>query len=408
MVAPPSRRLTVMPPLAAYRRDLERLGVRELSPHDAAWVAAAMALSHAVRQGDRELAAQGARLALLFDAATSGATESPLDATDRPSPPLLRGARALAEAMEESSAWHLVLSVLDLAERAFHPDTLDAGRIRAQRARVHWKSGAVDDAESLYRDLVRDGRRSGELELLVRGYVGLALVNQLRGNYPAVARWAAKAAAFADRERHAGLAALAHQLQMVSAGQRGNYSRALTHGWTAFQSAHGDPVREAEMLLNLAQLLVRMGEHHAALTGFVATLEREPPARIALPAWGGVATSASHLRDARIARLAAIRVQHMAMGPGLEYARASTLAEAAQALDRLHLDAEPWRRAALAIAGEYRFHEISYGLSTPESTRRAAVPRRVAERTPRHAEASTAVISAVDALADLPSSRVLV
>ena len=408
MLAASSGRLTVMPPLAAYRRDLERLGARELSRNDAAWLSAAVALAHAAREGDREVAAQGARLAALLDAATKGATMPPLDAPDRASPPLLRRARALAEAMEESSAWHLVLSVLDLAERAFHPDALEAGRIRAQRARVHWKSGAVDDAESLYRDLVRDGRRSGELELLARGYVGLALVNQLRGNYPAVGRWAAKAAAFADRERYAGLSALAHQLQMVSAGQRGSYARALTHGWTAFQSARGDPVREAEMLLNLAQLLVRMGEHHAALTGFVATLEREPPARIVLPAWGGVATSASHLRDARITRLAANRVQHIAMGPGLEYARASALAEAAQALDRLHLDADPWRRAALAIAGEYRFHEINYGLSTPQSTGREAAPRRVAERAPRHGDASTAVISAVDALADLPSSRVLV
>ena len=408
MLAASPGRLTVMPPLAAYRRDLERLGARELSPNDAAWLSAAVALAHAAREGDREVAAQGARLVALFDAATNGATVPPLDATDRPSPPLLRHARALAEVMEESSAWHLVLSVLDLAERAFHPDALDAGRIRAQRARVQWKSGAVDDAESLYRDLVRDGRRSGELELLARGYVGLALVNQLRGNYPAVGRWAAKAAAFADRERYAGLSALAHQLQMVSAGQRGSYARALMHGWTAFQSAHGDPACEAEMLLNVAQLLVRMGEHHAALTGFVATLEREPPARVALPAWGGVATSASHLRDARIARLAANRVQHIAMGPGLEYARASALAEAAEALDRLHLDAEPWRRAALAIAGEYRFHEISYGLSTPQSTRRESAPRRVAERAPRPVDASTAVISAVDALADLPSSRVLV
>lgn len=408
MLAASHERLTVMPPLAAYRRDLERLGARELSRNDAAWLTAAVALAHAAREGDEELAAQRARLAALLDAATGGAGMPPLDATDRPSPPLMRRARALAQAMEESSAWHLVLSVLDLAERALHPDALDAGRIRAQRARVQWKSGAVDDAESLYRELVRDGRRLGELELLARGYVGLALVNQLRGNYPAVGRWAAKAGVLADRERYAGLAALAHQLQMVSAGQRGSYALALTHGWTAFQTARGDSEREAEMLLNLAQLLVRMNEQHAALTGFVAALEREPPPRIALPAWGGVATSASHLRDARIARLAAERIQHIARGPGLEYARASALAEAAHALERLRLDAEPWRRAALSVAGEHRFHEISYGLSTPAPIGRDALPRRVAERLPRQADASTAVISAVDALADLPSSRVLV
>jgi tetratricopeptide (TPR) repeat protein len=196
---------------------------------------------------------------------------------------------------------------------------------------------------------------------------------------------------------------------MVSAGQRGDYAGALAHGWSAFETAHGQPAREAEMLLNLAQILLTMGEYRAALAGFVAVLERDPSARIALPAWGGVATSAAHLGEHRITRHAAERIDQIGVSAGLQYARASALAEATLALERLQVDATACRQAAMALAAEYGFNEISYRLS---SSRAGDVARgsldATAEPAPtRLASATTAVISAVDALVDVRSSRVL-
>lgn len=394
--------LTVVPPLGAYRRDLARLGVRQLTPHDGAWIAAAVTLAHLARGDDHGRDARLEQLASQLDAVSGGMAAPPLDSPARPSPPLLRRARVLAERLEEASAWHLSLSVLDVAERALDPDALDAGRIRAQRARILWKSGAVEDAEASYLELLRQGRRHDEPELLARGYVGLAAINQLRGNYPEVGQWATRAAEIARENSLAGLGALAHQLLMVSAGQRGDHGGALTHGWAAFEAATGNPAREAEMLLNLAQLLVRMNEHHAALIGFVAALERDPPARISLPAWGGVVSTASQLGDRRIARLAAERVQQIAAAAGLQYARASALAEAALGLERLGMNATAWRQAALALADQYRFHEISFSLSASHVIEpRSATRHRLTEQ-------STAVITAVDALTDVGSSRVLV
>ena len=401
--------LTVVPPLGAYRRDLARLGVRQLTPDDGAWIAAAVTLSHLARGDVHGSDARLEHLASLLDAASGGMAAPPLDSPSRPSPPLMRRARVLAERLEEASAWHLALSVLDVAERALDPDALDAGRLRAQRARILWKSGAVDDAEASYLELLRLGRRHDEPELLARGYVGLAAISQLRGNYPEVARWAKRAAAIARGQSLAGLGALAHQLLMVSAGQRGDHARALTHGWTAFQTVHGDPAREAEMLVNLAQLLVRMDEHHTALIGFVAALEREPPARVALAAWGGVVSIASQLGDRRIARLAAERVRQIAAAPDLQHARASALAEAALGLERLGMDAIAWRQAALSLADEYRFHEITISLSATDAIdRRSRIPEISMPRSNRLTEQSTAVITAVDALADVGSSHVLV
>jgi tetratricopeptide (TPR) repeat protein len=396
MVVPPladAKPLAVVPPLGAYRRDLARLGVQRLSADDGAWIAAAVALAQLPQCEAAYRAAQEQQLVVLLDAVSSGMDAPPLDAPWRRSPLLVRRARVLAERMEEASAWHLALSVLAATTVALSPDALDAGRIHAQRARIQWKSGAQDDAESSYRQLVRDGRRRGEPELVARGYVGLASVNQVRGNFPALTRWANRARVLTERESFADLHALAHQLLMVSAGKRGRYGQALAHGWAAFRTAEGDAVREAEMLLNLAQLLVEMREYHAALTGFVAALEREPPVRIALPAWGGVATSASHLGEQRIARVATEHIELVTMVPGLEYARTFALAEAALGLERLGLDGGAARRAALALADKYQFHEPRFLLTAPSAAHAGIpAPRRVAERGHGRADASTAVM----------------
>jgi tetratricopeptide (TPR) repeat protein len=401
--------LTVLPPLAAYRRDLARLGVERLSANDAGWLAAAVALSHLARVDgpDRQPALD--TLGLMLEAATVGLTAPPFDSPSRPPSPLIRQARMLAERMEASSAWHLALSVLVLADRLLSPDRLDRGRIAAQRARIQWKNGAVEDAESSYRALLRSARSMEEPELIARAYVGLATVSQVRGNYPAVARWASRAAKVAGASSLIGIGAVAHQLLMVSAGQRGDYANALTHGWIAFEAAHGQPAREAEMLLNLAQLLGIVGEHRAALAGFVAALERDPPPRIALPAWGGVATNASQLGNAHVTRHAARQIGEVAASPGLHYARSSALAEAALALERLHLDAAAWRRSALALAEEHGFNEITFRLARSPADSHRERRHMVAE--PAHGRltrASTAVITAIDALVDVGSSRVLV
>jgi tetratricopeptide (TPR) repeat protein len=401
--------LPVLPPLAAYRRDLARLGVGRLSPDDGLWVAAAVALSHLAQAARPDDEQQRDRVTAMLDVAARGLDVPPLDAPERPSAPLIGRARMLAERAEAADAWHFALSVLAIAERALDPDAMDAGRILAQRARIQGKSGAMDDAERSHRRLLRAARRMNEPELIARAYVGLATVSFMRGNYPAVGRWAKRAVVMAQSASLAGIGAIAHQLMMVSVGQRGDFAGALAHAWTAFESASGHPVREAEELLNLAQLLGRMGEHRAALAGFVAALERSPPPRIALPAWGGVATSASHLDERRITRLAAKRIEQVATRPGLQFARASALMEATLALERLHLGATAWRQSAMKLAEEYRFDQIRYELATPAPVPRENDAADTATAQPPEAldQASTTVITAVDALVDVRSSRVL-
>ena len=181
--------LTIVPPLAAYRRDLESLGVSQLAADDGAWIAAAVALSHL----ELEKPPDGDRLdrtAELLDDAVRGMGMPQFDSPARPSPPLLGRARLLAERVEGYSAWHLALSVLAIAERTLDPGPLDVGRIRAHRARIQWWCGAMAEAEAGYHELRRFARRVNEPELLARGELGLAAVHHQRGNHPAMVRWA--------------------------------------------------------------------------------------------------------------------------------------------------------------------------------------------------------------------------
>jgi hypothetical protein len=400
--------LTVLPPLAAYRRDLESLGAPQLTADDGRWITAAVALWHleGEESPDRD---RLDRASVLLDAAVQGMDAPQFDSPDHQSPPLLKRARLLAERIEGYSAWHLALSVLAIAERTLNPGPLDVGRIRAHRARIQWWCGAITEAEASYRELLRFARRVNEPELTARGRLGLAAVNQLRGNHPAMVRWAKRALVVAQQTDLPALAAVAHHFLMIDAGERGDYTRALAHGWTAFETAHGHPVREAEMLLNLAQLLATMGEYRTALAGFVAALERDPPPRIALPAWGGVATAASSLGDRRITQRAAVRIGQLASIPGWQFARASALAEVTFALERVQLDATQPRRAAMALAEEHRFNQISYrlaALARPKVSEGEPVDRSAA-LIDRVAGASTDVLRSVDALVDLRSSRVL-
>lgn len=399
-----SELLPVLPPLAAYRRDVVHLGGGELSNDDGVWIAAAVALDHASHAGAEARPALVAHAVSLLEVATAGTSAIHLRATARPSPEVLVRARLFAERVEDASAWHFALSVLAAAERLTGGDLVEQGRLHAQRARIQWKLGALDLAESSYGELLRTGEQLQEPELIARAYLGFAAVSQVRGNYPAVGHWASRAAPIADDASLWHLSALAHQLAMVSAGQRGEYGWALLHGWTAFDAYRGDAALEAEMLLNLAQLLLTVHEERAALVGFVAALERDPPLRIVLPAWGGVATSASLLSRRDLVISASRHIKQLGASTGLHYARAFAFAEAAAALHRVGVSSKSWHDAALKIAEQYGFHEIRFLLGDSDRSRAVAEPssRGTAVR-----GAATAVVTAVAALADVESSRVL-
>jgi hypothetical protein len=98
-------------------------------------------------------------------------------------------------------------------------------------------------------------------------------------------------------------------------------------------------------------------------------------------------------------------IKRLAASTGLHYARAFALAEAALALQRVGAASDPWHEAALEIADRYGFHEIRFLLTDADRARSAVAEPSSAETSVRGT--ATAVVSAVAALANVESSRVL-
>jgi tetratricopeptide (TPR) repeat protein len=364
--------LTLAPraPLAAYRDDLARRGEgRTFGPSDATWLSLATILSHAVDVPAecrppllgtvREVI--GGDPALRDVLRTAGDEVPPEFELDGVSPLV----RAIVGRMEDEGALSLAYSTLAvLADADLRLSVLERGRVLAQLGRVAWKSGALDTAREQYRRVEVLGRTARSPELRVRAWVGYSIVARLRGNYPEVRKWAARAAHEADRAGLATLGTLAYHSLMVNAAVTGDSNGALVYGWHAYQCVVGDAAREAEALLNLSELLLRAGRPEVAAHGFAATLVRNPGARIALPALGGLALASSALGDRTGVCTALAQAESVIATAGLPYQSAAALLELSQALAAVG-EAErgaECRALALDIANRHAYHEIVYRL----------------------------------------------
>jgi tetratricopeptide (TPR) repeat protein len=300
--------------------------------------------------------------------------------------------------MEDDGAWGLAYSTLSiLVDAEPRLRVLERGRVLAQMGRVAWKAGALETARDQYRRVEVLGRAARSAELRVRAWVGYSILARLRGNYPEVRKWATRAAEEADRAQLAALGSLAYHSLMVSAGVAGDFNGALIYGWRAFEGATGDPEREASMLLNLSQLLYETGHAEAALHGFTAALAREPVARLALPALGGLALAGSALGDAARVRAAHTQAERLIAGGRLPYESASALVELSEALAAIGdaAGSADCRARAREIATRQGYHEFTHRLDRP-SVAPAAAPQRSAQVLhPR----ATAVARAITSLA---------
>ena len=393
--------LAPRPPLAAYREDLARSGGRDrFGPSDATWLSVASILRTAVDVSSdsrppllpmvREIFdSDPAMHALLTDSEQEPRGEFELDGVS----PLVR---ALVQRMEDEGALHLAYSMLaTLADADLRLSVLERGRVLAQLGRVAWKAGALDTAREQYRRAEVLGRAARLPELRVRAWVGYSIVARLRGNYPEVRTWAARAAHEAERTGLTALGSLAYHSLMVSAAVGGDLNGALVYGWRAFEGAAGDREREASALLNLSQYLLECGHPATAVRGFLAALDRRPVGRIAFPALGGLAVAAAAVGDRSLVLATQVRIERLLAAAPTPYECASALLELSQALAIVGDDvsAAACRIRALEIAERHAYHEIVHRLEVLQVSPR---PRRVeAPRVldPSGAEVAQAVAS---------------
>ena len=368
--------LDILPPLAAYRADLDAARKTVIGGDDAAWLEAALAAQRAhATHGERRaelLRALDARLAGLIGDTTRPSTDPIED--DAPSP--LARLRALVERMEDAAAWHLATSMLHEGE-ALADSPLERGRYWSHQARVARHQGELETATVLYRRVEREGRRARIPELRARAWIGMMAMSQMRGNLPEMERWAHRILRLLGTDTAlAPLASHAHHALLMRAGARGDAGAAILHAWDSYRTGMGNPTREAERLVNVAQALLSAGEAESALRGFTAAIRLMPPPRIALPAWGGLCLAAAPLGDRVLVERASTRALVLAASPAPSYAVAGALTEAAQARLSLGLPSEEWIGRARELAHARGYHELTHGLDLAEQrnvARRAGV-----------------------------------
>jgi tetratricopeptide (TPR) repeat protein len=372
--------LAPRPPLAAYRQDLaRRRGQDGFGPSDATWLSVATILSHAV---DVPADSRPPLLPTLREVVASDPVlHEVLAVSEYESPPEfeLDGVspivRAVVERMEDDGALNLAYSTLAiLADADLRLSVLERGRIVAQLARVARKAGALDTAREHYRRVEVLGRASRIPELRVRAWVGYGIIARLRGNYPDMWKWSARAAHEADRAGLLALGSLAYHGLMIAAAKTGNLNAALVYGWRAFQNALGDSAREAEMLLNISQLLYQAGHPSVALHGFTAALAREPASRVGLPTLGSIALAAAALDDGDRVRAALVHAERLIGTGGPPYESADVLFELSTALAMVGdaRAADECRARALEIAARQGYHELTHRLEALEIAPRPA------------------------------------
>jgi tetratricopeptide (TPR) repeat protein len=373
--------LAPRPPLVAYRQDLARSGGREgFGPSDATWLSVALILSHAV---DVAPDSRPPLLPTLREVVGSDPALREVLAVSEHDPPRdfeLDGVspivRSVVERMEDEGALNLGYSTLAiLAEADLRLSVLERGRVLAQLGRIAWKAGALDTAREQYRRAEVLGRTARIPELRVRAWVGYSIVAQLRGNYPEVRKWGARAAHEAERAGLTALGSLAYHCLMVSAAVGGDPNAALAYGWRAFEGAIGDRAREAGALLHLSQCLLDCGQPDAAVPGFLATLDRQPVSRIAFPALGGLAVAAAAIGDRALVHTTKARIERLIAIAPFPYQCAAALLELSQALAAIGdvEGAAACHARARELAQRHAYHEILHRL---EAVRVAPVPSR--------------------------------
>jgi hypothetical protein len=398
-------------PLDAYREDLSRAsGRKRLAADDEFWIILATGMRRLAQAPPRSRPAAARRLSTALTTFAEefekhdgpNARREPRASTGRPfgvadslrhfpapehASTLVAEVRGTVADAEEAGGLLLAREMLtDLRLLAAHAPPVDQGLILIQLGRVARTLGELDVARDLYQAAGDLGRATGSRELEVREAVALAVLARTRGNHPAARELFQSALQGATDLSLTDVSGLAHHGLMAEAADAGDFDMALRHGWQGLSAAREQGSREAEMLINLAEICARAGYDAAALGGFAAAMARTAIPRLRIPALAGTASAAGRLHDrARLAQAERAIVAEPTNAFPFEMSRAwLCIARAKRALgDAAAADAAAAKAAALAHA--HGFYEITH--------------RAEQELTPAKAPLSPAGLEVVQSLA---------
>jgi hypothetical protein len=165
---------------------------------------------------------------------------------------------------------------------------------------------------------------------------------------------------------------------MVAAGAAHDFDAALFHGWAVYHASVGQPIEEGEILQTFGQLMVEARFFAEARAAFGAVVARALPARIIVPALGGLAISAAETGRPATVRWVANQLRALSAAGAPRYILSLALLECSIAMARVGQVAasDELRSEATTIAAEHGFHEVT--------VRAAEIERR------EHVDAGTA------------------
>jgi tetratricopeptide (TPR) repeat protein len=211
------------------------------------------------------------------------------------------GVRGMASRMVDAGALALAYSMLTHARLvATGASDRERALLTADQAYVMRLLGDLDGADELYAVAEEIGRNAEDFAILARAAVGRGVIQRVRGNYPRARVQFERALELAETSGATELMLLAHQGLTICHAIGRNLDKALRHAWRTYELAKGQPVKEVEALVKLAQLTLDSGYPREALRGFLAAIGRTDSLRVVLGALGGAALAAGEagLRNA--------------------------------------------------------------------------------------------------------------
>jgi len=236
------------------------------------------------------------------------------------------------------------------------------GRLVAQQARVFRKISELDISLELYQEVEQLAEIDNDVELRARGALGRGVIARVRGNYPEARRRFLSILEYEPvtdelRDLHAWAC---DGLLMVSATAR-DFEAALRYGARAVKVTRR-PEHRAELLVNLSNVCLEVGQYRAALNTYLRALAQTRFHHIKLPALGSAAIAAARLGERYVVDELTRSGLDLMTSSRLDYEVADMLREFGDAWEVLGdaASARKFREQSMARAQRGGFFEIQH------------------------------------------------
>ncbi len=371
----PSKILQIKSGPTAYRTDAMRDGRSRPGARDGTWIVVTSLLEHASLAGADRPALVARAVDIALESLGSQVVQHRGDREWRDNRTPSDAILLLADDAYDADAFNTAITMLTALDRADPGlNAVQRGRLLARRARYLSRLGHLEEAADHFRTIGRLGKLADSGELRARAWLGLASVAQMSGDYAGLESLSRRALRLAKREHLTFIERYARIGLMIAAGARHDFDAALFHGWAVYLASAGQPVAEGEILQTFGQLMVEASCFTEARAAFAAVVSRALPARIIVPALGGLATSAAETGRPATVRWVANQLNMLAAAGAPRYVLSLAFMECSAGLSRVGLFATSAELSAkaIAIAQEHGFHEVM--VRAAEMGRRDATP----------------------------------